>query len=687
MTPHRRLPVRLAVIAGLLLLSFFAGAQTLPDIEDLLEANDITPSEEGYEEIVTTLVHLAATPVDINTAGFDSLKMLYFLSDSQIDNLLAFRARHGGFTHPNELLLVTGIGPSDLANIRPFIRVGSHSPAPVPSRRVRHEIIARARTSRPLQEGYRQYSPDAFIYESDYLTKKNNRYQGPPWSALLKYKLNAGTRWQAALTLENDAGEPYFTRHQPLGFDFLSTHAAFSPGNRLALALVGDYKLQWGQGLVAWGGYTSGKSSAINNEKTARGIVPYTSTDENLYLRGAAVSVRPLPALSVDAFISHKPADGTLHEGDSTAATASLTATGYHRNSLEQAKRHTLDEFTAGIALRWNTDHFRIDLHLLHYDFSPDLAIGDQPYQQFDDRGSRRTLASVAYKTGFRSLYLFGETAVSDNGSVATVNGLRFSGLPWIAPSVIYRRYDRRYTSHYAGGFGEYSGTTNEEGVYAGVEAPLTPTLHLVAYHDWFRYFSPRYRATAPGHGREIMAQLTLARPCGEYRLYFKHEEKPEDQKIGTLTYTLPRRKQEYRLQIVLLPSPRLELRARCALSRFRKDTIAEEGILAYQDVVYASADDRFKGQFRLAYFDTPSYNSRLYAHENNVLYGLSFPAYYYRGFRSYLNLRWRPLPFATLYCKLGATYYPNRSTLSSYLSRVDANHTFDLTFQLRIKL
>ena len=687
MPPHHRLSVRLVALAWLLLLSSFAAAQTLPNIEDLLESNDITPSEEGYEEIVNTLVLLASHPVDINTAGFDSLKMLYFLSDSQIDNLLAFRARHGGFSHPNELLLVTGIGPADLANILPFIRVGSYSPAPISSRRVRHEIIARTRTTRPLQEGYRQYAPEAFIYESDYLTKKNNRYQGPPWSALVKYKLNADTRWQAALTLENDAGEPYFTRHQPLGFDFISAHAAFTPGNWLTLGLVGDYKLQWGQGLVAWGGYTAGKSSAINNEKTARGIVPYTSTDENYYLRGAAATVRPLPSLSIDAFASYKPADGTLHEEDSTAVSASFTSTGYHRNALEQDKKHTLEEFTAGLALHWNTDHFRVDLHLLHYDFTPSLSVGDQPYQQFDDRGDRRTLASVAYKTGFRSLYLFGETAVSDNGSVATVNGIRFSGLSWAAPTVVYRRYDQRYASHYASGFGEYSGTTNEEGVYAGVELPLSPGLHLVAYHDWFRYFTSRYRATAPGHGREIMAQLTLARPRGEYRLYFKHEDKPEDQKIAGLTYTLPRVKQEYRLQIVLLPSSRLELRTRCALSRFRKDTIAEEGFLAYQDVVYASADDRFKGQFRLAYFDTPSYNSRLYAYEHNVLYGFSFPAYYYRGFRSYLNLRWRPFPFATLYCKLGATYYPNRSTLSSYLSRVDANHTFDLTFQLRIKL
>ena len=100
MKPFIPLLPRLAALLLLLSCPLFPMAQTLPDIEDLLENNDITPSEEGYEEIVNTLVHLASHPVDINTAGFDSLKLLYFLSDSQIDNLLAFRARHAGADVP-----------------------------------------------------------------------------------------------------------------------------------------------------------------------------------------------------------------------------------------------------------------------------------------------------------------------------------------------------------------------------------------------------------------------------------------------------------------------------------------------------------------------------------------------------------------------------------------------------------
>ena len=150
---------------------------------------------------------------------------------------------------------------------------------------------------------------------------------------------------------------------------------------------------------------------------------------------------------------------------------------------------------------------------------------------------------------------------------------------------------------------------------------------------------------------------------------------------------TVARTKEEYRAQWHAYPGNRWELRTRAALSRYDKDTVSECGFLVYQDVIYTAGDGSLKGQFRLAYFDTPSYNSRLYAYEHNVLYGFSFPAYYDRGIRSYLNLRWKPTRWLTLYGKAGCTYYPDRTTISSYLTRVDDNKLFDFTVQLRIRL
>ena len=70
------------------LVSLDVWAQDLPDIERLLEGNDILNTEDGYEEMVDILSNLLMTPVNVNTAGFDSLKMLFLLSDSQIDQLL-----------------------------------------------------------------------------------------------------------------------------------------------------------------------------------------------------------------------------------------------------------------------------------------------------------------------------------------------------------------------------------------------------------------------------------------------------------------------------------------------------------------------------------------------------------------------------------------------------------------------
>ena len=72
-------------------------AQESSDIEKLLESNDILHSEEGYEEMIRTLLHLQRYPLNINTAGFDSLKMLFFLSDSQIDRILSFRKKYGRY--------------------------------------------------------------------------------------------------------------------------------------------------------------------------------------------------------------------------------------------------------------------------------------------------------------------------------------------------------------------------------------------------------------------------------------------------------------------------------------------------------------------------------------------------------------------------------------------------------------
>ena len=680
------------VVILLFIIPYSVYSQSIPDIEKLLETNDIESSEDYYEDMINSLIRLSAQPINLNSAGFDSLKMLFFLSDAQIDNLLDFRKKHGPFTHPNELLLVTGISQQDLSNIKPFIRIGTYTPEKQSRYHLSQEILARLKMTRPKQAGYKKYSRKAFLYEKDYLAKKQSRFQGPPVGTLLKYKISNQQHWQGGLTLENDPGENYFSKSQKTGFDFLSAHACYTPGKIIHRIIVGDYKLQWGQGLLAWSGYSSGKStSTLSNEKSGNGIAPYTSTDENRYLRGMAVSLHPTRTITTEIFVSYKKTDGNLADLDTlspkTVQTATLYETGYHRNLSECEKKHNLKEFTTGLSTHLNHRYFRIGVQLLHYNFSPALTIGKAAYQQYNETGHQRTLVSVDYKTGGYHFYLFGETARSDNGTWATVNGLRYSGIPRFALCALYRHYDKGYHSHYNSGFAEYSNTTNEEGLYLGLESTPFRSLKINAYYDRFRFFSPRYQATIPGNGQEIVGDVTFNRYRWDCSFRFKHEEKPEDDKTGENLQSVSRIKQEYRLQFTYSICEQLKSRTRTSYTRYMKKEKHEGGYLLYQDLMYSSLQTNLKAQFRFAYFDTDSYNTRIYAYENNVLYGYSFPALYDRGFRSYLNLNWKPFTLITLYLKAGLTYYPDKSTISSSLTQVNDNKLFDLSFQIRIKL
>ena len=680
------------VVILLFIIPYSVYSQSIPDIEKLLETNDIESSEDYYEDMINSLIRLSAQPINLNSAGFDSLKMLFFLSDAQIDNLLDFRKKHGPFTHPNELLLVTGISQQDLSNIKPFIRIGTYTPEKQSRYHLSQEILARLKMTRPKQAGYKKYSRKAFLYEKDYLAKKQSRFKGPPVGTLLKYKISNQQHWQGGLTLENDPGENYFSKSQKTGFDFLSAHACYTPGKIIHRIIVGDYKLQWGQGLLAWSGYSSGKStSTLSNEKSGNGIAPYTSTDENRYLRGMAVSLHPTRTITTEIFVSYKKTDGNLADLDTlspkTVQTATLYETGYHRNLSECEKKHNLKEFTTGLSTHLNHRYFRIGVQLLHYNFSPALTIGKAAYQQYNETGHQRTLVSVDYKTGGYHFYLFGETARSDNGTWATVNGLRYSGIPRFALCALYRHYDKGYHSHYNSGFAEYSNTTNEEGLYLGLESTPFRSLKINAYYDRFRFFSPRYQATIPGNGQEIVGDVTFNRSRWDCSFRFKHEEKPEDDKTGENLQSVSRIKQEYRLQFTYSICEQLKSRTRTSYTRYMKKEKHEGGYLLYQDLMYSSLQTNLKAQFRFAYFDTDSYNTRIYAYENNVLYGYSFPALYDRGFRSYLNLNWKPFTLITLYLKAGLTYYPDKSTISSSLTQVNDNKLFDLSFQIRIKL
>jgi hypothetical protein len=676
------------------MLPFRLAGQDLPVIERILEERGEHAAAADHEEIASALLRLLHHPLSINEATFEELKQLVFLSDSQIDNIIRFRKRSGGFRHASELLLVTGIGRRELESILPFIAVGGAggtSTSSSPRRRVRHEILARVRASRPLPVGYERYDEGAFLDESARQYHEERRYLGPPLAARLKYKIDSGDAFRAGFTLENDAGEPYFSRGQRAGFDFLSGYVSARLSPIVERVIVGDYRLQFGQGLVAWNGFAIGKSTvAPGNEKAGKEVVPHTSADENRFARGIAVTARPSRGMTATLFWSSKRVDASVVAGDSLEVggetEASPDDSGYHRNRLEIAKKHALKETITGLSATYNRESFRVGARAIYYNFTPRLKTGDLPYQQYNDAGRHRVLASVDYKVGIAGVYLFGETAISDNRALATVNGLRYTVSRWLSLSALYRRYDKRYTSYYSSGFGEYSNTSNEEGIHVAIELSPLRRLKVLLYRDDYRYFAPRYRATEPGSGSETAGEALYQREKNEWSVRVKVESKPGDLPGARVKRTIAATRREYRVQYACREFlPLVESRSRLEYTSHAMAAARENGLFISHDLLLALERSRVKMQFRLAYFDIDSYNARVYVHEHDILHGVSLPAFYNRGYRSYLNANWDLSRSLTVYAKGGLTYYPDRSSIGAYLARVDDNKRLDLALQVKM--
>ena len=91
--------------------------------------------------------------------------------------------------------------------------------------------------------------------------------------------------------------------------------------------------------------------------------------------------------------------------------------------------------------------------------------------------------------------------------------------------------------------------------------------------------------------------------------------------------------------------------------------------------------------KMRVAAFRTDSYDTRIYAYENDVLYAVSFPAYYGRGFRWYGIVK-LPLGNAVeVWLRTARTRVTDRETLGSGPEEIDGNTKTDVRIQVKYSL
>jgi hypothetical protein len=511
----------------------------------------------------------------------------------------------------------------------------------------------------------------------------------------VRYKHQFEQKLSYGFTLEKDPGEPFFQQPNRSGFDFMSFHLfARDLGSHVQSMAIGDYSVSLGQGLIMHSGYGSGKSSFVTQIKRGgRVLRPYTSVNESALLRGLATTINFKP-FDFTIFVSSTAQDANLrfdsidHQQLSVAFT-SIQQSGLHRTVSEIEDKRVINHRLAGTRLAFKSQFFQLATNILINRFDKAFQRTISPYNQHYFTGTSLSNASIDYHFRLRNLNLFGETAVSDNGALATLNGILFGLSRYIDLSILYRNISPRYQALQSSPFIESSQANNEKGIYLGTQIKFNPKFWLSLYGDYWSHPWLRFQVDAPSKGREYFLRFTYyeKRKLEAY-IQFRSESKQQNTRsdldaINALVY---RQRQYLRIHLSNKVHRNLELRNRIEFSLNETTSTGErasKGFLIYQDFIFKSIRSPLSFTARACYFDADEFSSRIYAYENDILYSFSIPAFYNQGFRYYLNLRYR-FKSLTLEARFEQTRYRDIDTISSGNELIDGNTKSRIKMQCR---
>ncbi|MHA6247003.1 hypothetical protein ACXYMU_03635 [Pontibacter sp. CAU 1760] len=648
-----------------------------------------------YEDFYETLFQYYQRPIDLNRTTPEELASLYILSRPQITSFFGYLQENGKLLSIYELQAIPDFDLLAIQRLLPFVRVQDAGlqadQRPLWQRVVGEDNNALVlRYERTLQER-RGYAPP------DTNSRATSRYLGSPDKLYMRYRTSHAHDYSFGFAAEKDAGEQlaWSPATRRYGFDYYTAHLQLYNKGRFKAIALGDYQLQFGQGLLLSSGYSVGKGSETiaTVSRPNLGIRPYNSVLEYAFMRGAAATYT-LGRVEVTGFYSNKHVDANLRPQQDTLNGISsffsgIQISGFHRTVSELASRKQVQEQLYGANLSYQSagKNLRLGITALGTHYSAPIQKAGAPYQRFEFSGTSHYNIGTTYSYTWQNVYLFGESAMSKSGGMGTVNGLVASLARNVELALLYRYYARNFHTFYGSAFGEGTRNINEQGFYTGVKIKPFSKWEITAYYDRFRFPWLRYRVDAPSAGQEYLVRLYY-RPNRQSSLYaqMRYERKGLNVAENTtpLDYVAQADRRNYLLYFETAPTKAVMFKSRVQLSTYSHEAPQTTGYLIAQDVNFTF--DRIRLSTRYALFDTDDYNTRQYAYERDVLYAFSIPAFSGRGTRFYTLLQFRPHQKLDIWLRYALTHYRNQKTVGSGLDMIDGPRRSDVKAQVRYK-
>lgn len=229
--------MRKILVSILLLLSSITLPAQSPQVgwetlyAQLLEQDD--EAGQSDEETYELLSELAEHPIVLNQATREDLERIPFLSETQIEELIAYITQYHGMRTMGELSLIESLDGLRRALLPYFLLLTDDKTTHFPSL---HTILQRGRHTVVGQMGVPFYDRQG----------DHEGFLGPKYRHSIRYTFQYGPYITAGLTAAQDAGEPFFAGGNRWGYDHYSYYAVARKMTRhLKTIAVGRYRVEW----------------------------------------------------------------------------------------------------------------------------------------------------------------------------------------------------------------------------------------------------------------------------------------------------------------------------------------------------------------------------------------------------------------------------------------------------------
>lgn len=637
-------------------------------LREWLTAEDV---EESYgEELLEQLEERAQTPINLNQTCREELEELPFLTAQQVEELTEYLDHYKPMRSLSELQMVKGLDYHTRRLLQCFVVAGEERKSSVWPKAAdllkygQHRMTATGKIPFYERQGDR------------------NGYLGYKYRHDLRYQYTFGNRIKAGITAAQDAGEPFFTNKNSMGYDQYNYYVQLRDFGRLEELNLGHYRVQMGMGLVMNTSFHLGKLTTL--QTMGRGLhtlSAHSSRSASNHLQGIAATVRLAKQWRVMAFASYQAIDATLND-DGTART--LLYSGYHRTPTEIEKKHNTYETDLGASIGWHQGTLHINANAVYTRYDRSLQpMQNALYHTYSAQGNSFLNMSLDYGWNNHRWAFSGETALNKKGAVALIHTVNCRVTDQLSLMLLHRYYDKRYTAQHANSFREGSSIQNEHGIYLGATWQPLRSWFVQGYVDYAHFSWPRYQVSASSDAFDALLSARYSRKRWTWNMRYRMHIRQRDN--DTKKLIVNQRSHRLRIAVDWTTTSTLTLRTQGDGVVVSEQGTNSRGIMIGQQARWQQR--WLKVAATVAWFHSDDYDSRLYQYEPSTHYDFSFPAYYGHGIRYSLMMQADIGKHLALATKLGVTNYFDRSVIGTGLQQIDQSSMADLLIQLNVKL